>query len=76
MNDVGGGGSAIARWVNFDRTFDLIMLALPCGVARFDDQAAISVLAESKAVVQFISSWSRFPFSWMPRSLKGFFLLL
>ena len=41
MKAVGGGGSAIARWVNFDRTFDLIMFALSCGVVCFDDLAAI-----------------------------------
>ena len=56
MNAVGGGGSAIAKWVNLDRTFDLIMLALPCGVVCFDDQAAISVLALSNALLQLMSS--------------------
>ena len=76
MKAVGGGGSAIARWVNLDKMLDLIILALPCGVVCFDDQAAISVLALSKALSQLMSSLSRFPLSWMPRSLNGSFSCL
>ena len=40
--------------MNLDKTFDLIMLALPCGVVCFDDQAAFSVLALSKTVSEII----------------------
>ena len=73
INDLGGVGRAIAMWVNFERTFDFTMLAFPCGVDLLRFQATISAFALLRAIVQFISSWSRLPVRWMPRSLKGSF---
>ena len=54
INDLGGVGRAIAMWVNFERTFDITMLAFPCGVDLLKHHAAFSFkLSIPKSFRQF-----------------------
>ena len=55
INEVGGGGSAIARWVNFDRTFDFTMLKLRAEQAKEDWLEEKSRYKEKKKELQTLA---------------------
>ena len=61
----------VAMWVILDRRQALVMFIFTVVESSVEDQIPISVLMTFMTLSQLISRLSRFPFRYIPSSLKG-----